>query len=94
MRCSNLKLAIETGRRAGIPREQRLCTLCGNRVGDEYHLLFTCVHPVASELRSKFITNYYKTNPNMNTFGGLLSICNVQVHTKLAIFLKKVMKYL
>ena len=94
LRCSNLKLAIETCRWAGIPREQRLCTLCGNGVGDEYHLLFTCVHPVASELRSKFKTNYYKTNPNMNTFGSLLSICNVQVHTKLAIFLKKVMKYL
>ena len=85
-----MKLAIETGRWAGIPREQRLCTLCGNGVGDEYHLSFTCVHPVASELRSKFIANYYKTNPNMNTFGGLLSICNA----KLAIFLKKVMKYL
>lgn len=94
LRCSNLKLAIETGRWAGISREQRLCTLCGNGVGDEYHLLFTCVHPVVSELRSKFIPNYYKTNPNMNKFGGLLSICNVQVHKKLAIFLKKVMKYL
>jgi len=47
---------------------------------------------VVSELRSKFIPNYYKSNPNMNKFGGLLSICNV--HKKLAIFLKKVMKYL
>ena len=92
--CSNLKIAIETGRWTRISREQRLCTLCGNGVGDEYHLLFTCVHPVVSELRSKFIPNYYKTNPNMNKFGGLLSICNVQVHKKLAIFLKKVMKYL
>ena len=82
LRYSNLKLAIETGKWAGIRREQRLCTLCGNGVGDEYHLLFTCMHPVVSELRSKFIPNYYKTNPNMNTFGGLFSICNVQVHKK------------
>lgn len=68
---------INCNRWAGISREQRLCTLCGNGVGDEYHLLFTCVHPVVSELSSKFIPNYHKTNPNMNKFGGLLSICKV-----------------
>lgn len=68
---------INCNRWAGISREQRLCTLCGNGVGDEYHLLFTCVHPVVSELSSKFIPNFHKTNPNMNKFGALLSICKV-----------------
>ena len=31
-----------TGRRAGIPRSERICLLCMHGVGDEKHLVFEC----------------------------------------------------
>lgn len=94
LRCSNLKLPIETGRWAGIARENRICTLCNEGIGDEFHILFTCKNADVSALRSKFIPNYYVMNPSKKKFTGLLSICNVQVQRKLSIFVKKIIKYL
>eukprot|EP00884_Botryococcus_braunii_P006092 jgi/Botrbrau1/15484/Bobra.43_2s0104.1 len=36
-------LPIDTGRRQGIPRDERICTRCSlGMVGDEDHLLFIC----------------------------------------------------
>ena len=45
-RCSNHKLAIETGRYSGIDRNLRYCDMCNLDVlGDEYHFFFECVKP-------------------------------------------------
>ena len=44
-RCSNLKLPIETGRWRNIPKENRICHLCNEGVGNEYHYLFVCTRP-------------------------------------------------
>ena len=45
-RTSNVSLEIEIGRRHGVPREDRLCKLCGeynrNFVEDEFHVLLEC----------------------------------------------------
>ena len=35
-RASNLHLPIETGRWNNIPREERICHLCKETIGDEY----------------------------------------------------------
>lgn len=42
LRCSNLKFPVETGRWSGIPKNERICHLCGNGIGDEFHYLFKC----------------------------------------------------
>ena len=45
-RTSNVSLEIEIGRRHGVPREDRLCKLCGeynrNFIEDEFHVLLEC----------------------------------------------------
>jgi hypothetical protein len=40
LRASNLRIPIETGRWYNIPKDERVCTLCGQSIGDEFHLLF------------------------------------------------------
>ena len=42
LRTSNCKMQIETGRWQNISREDRICHLCRDEVGDEYHYLFLC----------------------------------------------------
>ena len=50
-RCSNIKFPIETGRWAGIPKENRTCDLCKSGIGNEFHFLFKCEHTEIKELR-------------------------------------------
>ena len=64
LKCSNHRMPIVTGRYAGIPVDEPICTLLQiNEIGDEYHYLLICPH--FSELRSKYIKKYYYTHPNM-----------------------------
>ena len=42
IRTCNHRLPIETGRWCNINREERLCTLCKNSIGDEYHFILEC----------------------------------------------------
>ena len=51
LRISNHKLNIETGRykKPFIPRENRLCDMCNDRVEDEAHFMFEC--PSLKEIR-------------------------------------------
>ena len=37
LRGSNLRIPIETGRWYNIPKDERVCTLCGQTIGDEFH---------------------------------------------------------
>ena len=62
MGCHNLP--IEMGRRHGIPRAQRVCTLCDTgSVGDERHLLFEC--PTLSGVRANFSALLARSNQCM-----------------------------
>jgi len=95
LRCSNLKFPIEVGRWHNVPREDRLCTICNDRaLGNEFHYLFTCKNAEIVRLRNVYIPGYYRTNPTENKFKGLLYHCNVKVLNNLAIFMKKLTKYL
>ena len=59
-RTSNLHLPIETGRWYNIPREDRICLLCKETIGDEYHFLLVCKNENIITLRNKYLPNYYR----------------------------------
>jgi hypothetical protein len=44
-------LEVQTLKWQGVPREDRLCTLCGSGVGDELHMVTECVHYAAVRQR-------------------------------------------
>ena len=79
-RTSNLRLPIETGRWYNIPREDRKCNFCGNRIGDEFHILFLCENEIVVILRNKYIPNNYRIHPSYFKLVGLLSICSSQLY--------------
>ena len=53
--CSNFKFPIETGRWSRVPRQERICNLCRNGLGDEFHYVFTCNNTNKKNLRNKYI---------------------------------------
>jgi len=64
MRTSNLHLPIETGRWANTPRQDRICTLCNENIGDEFHILYRCKNENIITLREHFLPIYYYNNPD------------------------------
>jgi hypothetical protein len=54
-------LEIETGRWYNIPKDERFCTLCGQSIGDELHLLFVCCNAYLVNLRRIYLPRYYVT---------------------------------
>ena len=42
LKCSNIKFPIETGRWSGIQRINRVCHLCNDGLGSEFHYLCVC----------------------------------------------------
>lgn len=94
LRCSNLKLPIETGRWANILKQNRKCHLCNLEIGNEFHYLFICSYPQINELRTKFIPEYYLRNPSLYKLKGMLSLCNVTLYRKICGFIRKIIKYL
>jgi len=88
LRTSNLKLPIETGRWNNISKELRLCTFCNKKIGDEYHILFTCTNDRIVQLRQKHIPNYYWNPPVIYKMEGLFRLCNSQLMTNISRFIK------
>ena len=67
LRCSDHNLRIETGRREGIPAEQRLCRLCSlNKIENEEHFLLEC--PVYQPLRVKLFLAFEKEIRTFHSF--------------------------
>ena len=56
LRCCKLKIPVETGRWVNIPREERICHLCHNDIGSEYHYIFECSFPNVIDIRKKTYT--------------------------------------
>lgn len=90
MRTSNLHLPIETGRWSGISRHERICKLCNQTVGDEFHILFCCTNDKIVKIRGKYLPKYYYINPNTKKMEGLLSFCNIPVLRSLSVFIRNV----
>jgi hypothetical protein len=94
LRTSNCKMSIETGRWQNISREDTICHLCRDGVGDEYHYLFLCKNEAVFYLRQTYIPRYYHLTPNtcINKMGGMLSLCNVKLLSNIAVFVNKLNK--
>jgi hypothetical protein len=75
-RCSNFKFPIETGRWNGVPKHERICNLCGNRIGDEFHYLFICEKQEIKTFREKFIPIYYMKYPTELKFSRMSFVGN------------------
>jgi hypothetical protein len=84
-----MKFPIETGRWQIITRNDRMCTFCGENIGNEFHYLFICKHELIAALRSKFIPKYYTSNPTIHKMKGLLSFCNVPLLKNISLFISK-----
>ncbi|XP_071104288.1 uncharacterized protein [Haliotis cracherodii] len=89
-RTANHRLPIETGRWYTIVREERKCTLCKNFICDEMHFLLEC--PKLSEVRNKFLLQYYCMYPSAVKFSHLMSITYKPILLKLAIYIRSCME--
>ena len=90
LRTCNLRIPIETGRWANIPRQERTYTFCNDNVGNEFHVFFMCNNDRIVNLRNVYLPKYYVQYPNITKISGLLSLCNVQLYKRFTIFIKKV----
>ena len=73
-RCNNFRLAVVRGRYSNIPRERRYCDICNeDKIGDEYHIMFECQHPLIYNLRLKYISRFYINNISMFKFVQLFT---------------------
>ena len=60
-RLSNHRLPIRKRRSLGIPRDERICTVCDSgEVGDEFHYLLNCSNEnVNNKKRTMYVDKYY-----------------------------------
>jgi hypothetical protein len=91
---SNIKFPIETGRWNGVPKHERICNLCGNGIGDEFHYLFICEKQEIKTIREKFIPIYYTKYPTELKLSRMFMYCHVELYKNLASFLKIMMHFL
>lgn len=61
-RTRNHRLPIEIGNWNRTPVNERYCTTCVNKLGDEFHYLFEC--SLFNSLRKKYIKNYFYIRPS------------------------------
>ena len=83
---TNHKFPIEIGRYNNVDYAERYCHICRSDLGDEYHYLLVC--PFFSNVRRKYIPTYYFSRPNTIKYKELLTCTNVKLMTKLALFVK------
>ena len=58
-RLSNHRLPIQQRRSLGIPRDERICTVCDSgEVGDEFHYLLNSSNENVKRSRTKYIDKY------------------------------------
>jgi formyltetrahydrofolate hydrolase len=87
-RLSNHKLPIQRQRQAGIPREERKCLFCNkDDIGDEFHYLFDCLHPLIKENRKILLPEYFQHHPNVMKMQELFSKTSRKKLEKLSRFI-------
>ena len=84
---ANHRLPIETGRWRNLDKDKRICTLCNNSIGDEYHFLLVC--PSLSNIRCKYLPNYYCKNPSIDKFISLMKSNYKPLILNIAKFIKE-----
>ena len=94
-RLNNTRLPIVLGRYTQTPRNLRFCTLCTNEeIGNEFHILFECTNPQIIPLRALHIPTEFSDQPSLQKCAELLGSENLSVLKNVALFLKKVLKFL
>ena len=94
LRCCNVKIPVEVERWYGIPKEERICTLCAKHKGTEFHYLFVCDFELVKIIREKHIKEYYYKNSSLMKMKGLLFYCNIKILKNLSMFIQKLSKLL
>ena len=86
---SSHRLRCETGRweRPVVPYENRMCLVCLDKIGDEFHFLLEC--PRHQSLRSRLIGRYYWNRPSMLKLQQLLNSTCTNVIRAVAKFVNK-----
>ena len=90
----NIKFPIETGRWNGVSKHERICYLCGNGIGDEFHYLFIYEKQEIKTIREKFIPIYYMNYPTELKLSRMLIYCHLELYRNLASFLKIMVRFL
>ena len=68
-RLSNHRLPIQQRRSLGIPRDERICTVCSSgEVGDEFHYLLNCSNENAGETVLSMLINIIHIIPTCPKF--------------------------
>ena len=87
-RLSNHRLPVQQRRSLGIPRDERISTVCGSgEVGDEFHYLFNCSNENVKRNRTKYVDKYYTHHPNVPKFCSLMNMTAKPKNVKLAKFI-------
>ena len=81
-RTGNHRLPIETGRFNNIEYKDRICKICNEDIGDEFHYLLKC--PAFETERKMYLTKYYRKHPNMPKYTDLMTSDNSRLLTKLS----------
>ena len=89
-RTQNHKLPIEIGRWQNIERNERLCNLCRNVIGDEFHYILECSSLI--EERKNHISRKFISNPNIIKFGNLFKSTKQSEIRKLCSFIRIILE--
>ena len=66
---SNHRLPIQQRRLLGIPKDERICTVCDSgEVGDEFHYLLNCSIENVKRNRTKYVDKIIHTIPTCPNF--------------------------
>ena len=91
LRTYNTKFPVEIGRWNNTPYHERYCNQCDSRdLGDIFHYLFKC-HKY-NDMRNKYISRYYRVNPNMIKFIELFQTENTVTLKHLSIFTNLILR--
>ena len=92
-RLSNHRLPIQQRRTLGIPRDERICTVCDSgEVGDEFHYLLNCSNENVKRNRIKYVDKYYTHHPNVPKFCSLMNMTSKYKNIKLAKFISCILQ--
>ena len=76
IRTCNHRLPIEVGRYASSykHRQDRICTKCNSALpGNEFYFILECTNPTLMELRDKYISPYYTSQPSLEKLAELFN---------------------
>ena len=91
LRVCNNRLPVNFSRYHGIPREQRVCSLCNeNEIGDDFHYLFICKFNDFVILRNRLLNNYFLHHQNAIKFHRLMNPKSYKTLKNLARFVKAI----